>query len=80
MHMWGFALKKKKTLKPRIPLLWTAYGVLTVTRGLFADTDRLKYSGKLVQNVDKRGKTTIPKVIEARTFKHFSAVHPAFHL
>ena len=36
--MWGFAFEKK-TLKPRIPVLWTVYGVLTVTRGLFADTD-----------------------------------------
>ena len=71
---------KKKTLKPRIPVLLTVYGVLTVTRGLFADTDRLKYSVKLVLNVDKRGKTKIPKVIEARTFKPILAVHPAFHL
>ena len=36
--MWGFAFEKK-TLKPRISVLWTVYGVLTVTRGLFADTD-----------------------------------------
>ena len=48
---------------------WIVYGVLTVTRGLFADTDSVKYSSTLVLNLDQRGKTEIPKVIKERSFK-----------
>ena len=54
------------------------YGVLTVTRGLFADTAELKYSSTLVLNLDHRGKTEIPKVIKARSFKLVLAVHRNF--
>ena len=58
---------------------WIVYGVLTVTRGLFADTDSVKYS-TLVLNMDQRGKTEIPKVIKERSFKPILAAHPAFDL
>ena len=56
--------------------LSAVYGVLTVTTGLFEDTD----SSTLALNLDQKEKTEIPKVIKATSFKRILAVHPTFHI